>query len=101
MYAIIQTGGKQYKVQEGDAIFIEKLSANEGDTVEFDVLMLSDDNGISVGSPVAGVKVTGKVEKHGRGRKIIVYKYKAKKNYRRKQGHRQPYSKVLIEKINA
>ncbi|OEF98036.1 50S ribosomal protein L21 [Vulcanibacillus modesticaldus] len=103
MYAIIKTGGKQYKVQEGDVIYVEKLSANEGDVVEFDqVLMVQNDNGLVVGNPtVANAKVTGKVEKHGRGKKIIVYKYKAKKNYRRKQGHRQPYSKVVIEKINA
>lgn len=103
MYAIIQTGGKQYKVQEGDEIYIEKLNASEGEVVAFDqVLMVVKDNGVTVGDPVvAGAKVTGKVEKHGRGKKIIVYKYKAKKNYRRKQGHRQPYSKVVIEKIEA
>ncbi|GBF10004.1 50S ribosomal protein L21 [Tepidibacillus infernus] len=103
MYAIIKTGGKQYKVQEGDVIYIEKLSANEGETVEFDqVLVVSKDNGIVVGNPtVAGAKVTGKVEKHGRGKKIIVFKYKAKKNYHKKQGHRQPFTKVVIEKINA
>lgn len=103
MYAIFKTGGKQYKVQEGDIIYIEKLSANEGDTVEFDeVLMVSKDDGMIVGNPmVANAKITGKVEKHGRGRKIIVFKYKAKKNYHRKQGHRQPFSKVVIEKINA
>lgn len=103
MYAIVKTGGKQYKVQEGDVIYIEKLPANEGETVEFDeVLMVAKDDGIVVGDPmVANAKVTAKVEKHGRGQKIIVYKYKAKKNYRRKQGHRQPYSKVIIEKINA
>lgn len=102
MYAIIETGGKQYKVQEGDTVYIEKLPANEGDTVTFDhVLLVSKDGGVVVGSPtVAGATVTGKVEKHGKGRKIIVYKYKAKKNYRRKQGHRQPFSKVVIEKIN-
>lgn len=103
MFAIIKTGGKQYKVQEGDIIYIEKLSANEGDTVEFDeVIMVSKDNGLVVGNPtVSNAKVTGKVEKHGRGKKIIVFKYKSKKNYRRKQGHRQAFSKVVIEKINA
>lgn len=103
MYAIIKTGGKQYKVQEGDVVYIEKLSANEGEAIEFnEVLAVSNENGLVVGSPtVTGAKVTGKVEKHGRGKKIIVYKYKAKKNYHRKQGHRQPYSKVIIEKINA
>ena len=103
MYAIIKTGGKQYKVQEGDTIYIEKLSANEGETVQFDeVLMVSNDNGVVVGTPtVANATVTGKVEKHGKGQKIIVFKYKAKKNYRRKQGHRQPFTKVVIDKINA
>jgi large subunit ribosomal protein L21 len=103
MYAIIETGGKQYKVQEGDELFIEKLDANEGDTVSFDqVLAVSKDSGLVLGSPVvAGAVVSAKVERHGKGRKIIVYKYKAKKNYRRKQGHRQPYTKVVIEKIQA
>lgn len=103
MYAIIETGGKQYKVQEGDVVFIEKLDLNEGDEVTFDrVLLVSGDNGVSIGSPVvSGASVSAKVEKQGKSRKIIVYKYKAKKNYRRKQGHRQPYTKVVIGKINA
>lgn len=103
MYAIIETGGKQYKVQEGDALYIEKLNANEGDVVTFDrVLAVSGESGLKVGSPVvSGATVSAKVEKHGKGQKIIVYKYKAKKNYRRKQGHRQPYTKVVIEKIQA
>jgi large subunit ribosomal protein L21 len=102
MYAIIETGGKQYKVQEGDVLYIEKLNASDGETVNFDqVLLVSKDSGVIIGSPlVANATVTGKVEKHGKERKILVYKYKAKKNYRRKQGHRQPYSKVVIEKIN-
>jgi len=103
MYAIIETGGKQYKVQEGDVIYIEKLEAGEGDSITFDrVLAVSKGEGLVTGAPVvAGAKVTGTVEKHGKGQKIIVYKYKAKKNYRRKQGHRQPYSKVTIGKIEA
>ncbi|WP_276352817.1 50S ribosomal protein L21 [Cohnella caldifontis] len=103
MYAIIETGGKQYKVQAGDVIFVEKLSANEGDSVTFDrVLAVSGDKGLNVGSPLlAGAVVTGKVEKHVKGEKIIVYKYKPKKNYHRKQGHRQPYTKVTIEAIQA
>lgn len=103
MYAIIETGGKQYKVQEGDVIFVEKLSANEGDSITFDrVLAVSGANGLNVGSPlVAGATVTAKVEKHVKGEKIIVYKYKPKKNYHRKQGHRQPYTKVTIEAIKA
>ncbi len=103
MYAIIETGGKQYKVEEGAVLFIEKLATGEGETVTFDkVLFVSKDGKVTAGAPtVAGATVTGKVEKHGRGQKVLVYKYKAKKNYRRKQGHRQPYSKVVIEKINA
>jgi large subunit ribosomal protein L21 len=103
MYAIIITGGKQYKVQEGDVLFIEKLNAAEGEVVSFDqVLIVSNDNGLVIGSPtVSGAAVSAKVERHGKGEKIIVYKYKAKKNYRRKQGHRQPYTKVVIEKIQA
>jgi large subunit ribosomal protein L21 len=101
MYAIIETGGKQYKVQEGDVIYIEKLDAAEGDQVKFDqVLAVGSGEGLKTGEPLlAGASVTGKVEKNGRGKKIIVFKYKAKKNYRRKQGHRQPYTKVVIEKI--
>lgn len=103
MYAIIETGGKQYKVEEGQVLFIEKLAASEGDVVTFDkVLFVNKDGKIAAGTPsVAGATVTGKVEKHGKGEKVIVYKYKAKKNYRRKQGHRQPFTKVVIEKINA
>jgi large subunit ribosomal protein L21 len=104
MYAIIETGGKQYKVQAGDVLFIEKLSANEGDSVTFDrVLAVSGkDGGLTAGSPmVSGAFVTGKVEKHVKGEKIIVFKYKPKKNYKRKQGHRQPYTKVTIENIKA
>lgn len=103
MYAIIETGGKQYKVQEGDVLFIEKLNAGEGEVVTFDtVLAVSGDNGLVLGTPVvSGAKVSATVEKHGKGQKIIVYKYKAKKNYRRKQGHRQPFTKVTIGKIEA
>lgn len=103
MYAIIETGGKQYKVEEGTVLYIEKLAAAEGDVVTFDKVLLVNDNGtVKAGTPtVAGATVTGKVEKHGKGKKIIVFKYKAKKNSRRKQGHRQPFTKVVIEKINA
>jgi large subunit ribosomal protein L21 len=103
MYAIIETGGKQYKVQEGDVLFIEKLNAAEGDVVSFDrVLAVSKETGLVVGAPlVSGAAVSAKVERHGKGAKIIVYKYKPKKNYRKKQGHRQPYTKVVVEKINA
>jgi large subunit ribosomal protein L21 len=103
MYAIIETGGKQYKVQEGDVLYIEKLNAGEGESVTFDkVLAVSKESGLVLGAPlVAGAAVSAKVEKHGKGVKIIVYKYKAKKNYRRKQGHRQPFTKVVIDKIQA
>ncbi len=102
MYAIIETGGKQIKVQEGQEIYIEKLDAEVGDVVTFDQVLLVGGNDVKVGAPIVeGATVTAKVEKHDRAKKILVYKYKAKKNYRRKQGHRQPYTKVVIEKINA
>lgn len=103
MYAIIKTGGKQYRVAEGDVITVEKLTANEGDVVTFDeVLTVVKDGEVVVGKPVvAGAKVTAKVEAQGKGRKILVFKYKAKSNYRRRQGHRQPFTKVVIEKIEA
>ena len=101
MYAIIEACGKQYKVSEGDVVFFEKLDAEEGKTVKFDNVILVSDNGkIEVGTPyVKGAKVEGKVVAHGKGKKIIVFKYKAKKNYRRKQGHRQPYTKVEITSV--
>lgn len=100
MYAIIKTGGKQYKVEEGKTIFIEKLDAEVGAAVEFgDVLLLSDAD-VKIGQPfVAGAKVTGTVMEQGKGAKIRIFKYKAKSNYRRRQGHRQPFTKVKIEKI--
>ena len=101
MYAIIESCGRQYKVSEGDVVFFEKLDAEEGKKVTFDnVVLVSNDKKVEVGSPyVKGVKVEGKVVAHGKHKKIVVYKYKAKKNYRRKQGHRQPYTKVEITKI--
>ena len=101
MYAIIVTGGKQYKVSEGDIIFIEKLEAEEGTTVTFDqVIAVSGNEGLKVGAPtVAGATVTATVVKNGKGKKIYVLKYKAKKNEKKKIGHRQPYTKVQIEKI--
>ncbi|HJV17705.1 MAG TPA: 50S ribosomal protein L21 [Bacillales bacterium] len=102
MYAIIETGGKQIKVEEGQAIYIEKLNAEAGETVTFDKVLFVGGENVKVGSPlVDGATVTGTVEKQGRGKKIIVFKYKAKKNNRKKQGHRQPYTKVVIGKINA
>ncbi len=101
MYAIIESCGKQYKVAEGDVVFFEKLDTDEGKKVTFDkVVLVSEEKKVEVGAPyVKGVKVEGKVVEHGKGKKIIVYKYKAKKNYRRTQGHRQPFTKVEITKI--
>lgn len=100
MYAIIATGGKQYRVSEGDMIYIEKIDAQVDSTVSFDVLLMGNDGDVKIGTPVVeGVKVEGKVVGQIRGEKIVVYKYKSKKNYRRKQGHRQPYTKVEITKI--
>jgi large subunit ribosomal protein L21 len=103
MYAIIKTGGKQYKVAEGDVIMVEKLDAEEGAEVTFDqVLAVGREDGLTVGKPlVEGAKVTAKVEAQGKARKILVFKYKAKANYRRRQGHRQPFTKLTIEKIEA
>lgn len=103
MYAIIQTGGKQYRVTEGDVVSIEKLDVNEGDAVEFDqVLTVVKDGAVTVGKPVvAGAKVSATVLAQGKGKKILVFKYKAKSNYRKRQGHRQPFTKVKIEKIEA
>ena len=101
MYAIIESCGRQYKVAEGDVVFFEKLDVEEGKKVTFDkVVLVSEDKKVEVGAPyVKGVKVEGKVVANGKGKKILVYKYKAKKNYRRTQRHRQPYTKVEITKI--
>ena len=101
MYAIIESCGRQYKVSEGDIVFFEKLDAEEGKNVTFDnVILVSDEGKVQVGNPyVTGVKVEGKVVSHGKAKKIIVFKMKAKKNERTKQGHRQPYTKVEITSI--
>lgn len=103
MYAVIETGGKQYKVSEGDVLFVEKLDVEAGDTVTFDkVLAVGGGEGLKVGAPVVeGATVSAKVEKNGKAKKIYVFKMKRKKNYRNKKGHRQPYTKVTIETINA
>lgn len=102
MYAIIETGGKQYRVQEGDVIFVEKLDLSKDATAQFDVLLLGKEDGVTVGKPVvSGAKVSAKVLGQVKGEKIIVFKYKSKKNYRRKQGHRQPYTKLEITGITA
>ena len=101
MYAIIESCGKQYKVAKGDVVFFEKLDAEVDKKFTFDkVVLVADDEKIQIGNPyVKGVKVEGKVISHGKGKKIIVYKMKPKKNYRRKQGHRQPYTKIEITDI--
>ena len=103
MYAVIVTGGKQYRVQEGDVIYIEKLEVAADDVVEFDnVIAVGKDDGVVIGTPVVeGAKVTAKVIKNGKSKKITVFKYKAKKDSKTKKGHRQPYTKVQIEAINA
>ena len=101
MYAIIESCGKQYKVTKGDVVFFEKLETEEGKKVTFDnVVLVSEEGKVQIGNPyVKGAKVEGKVVAHGKAKKIIVFKMKAKKNYRRKQGHRQPYTKVEITNI--
>ncbi len=101
MYAIIKTGGKQYRVREGATIFVEKLESEVDAVVVFDeVLAVGSEGNLKIGTPVVeGAKVTGKVVAQGKEKKILVFKYKAKSNYRRRQGHRQPFTKVVIEKI--
>lgn len=103
MYAVLVTGGKQYKVSEGDVIFVEKLEAEVDSNVELtNVLAVAKEDGFVVGKPVVeGAKVVAKVAEQGKAKKVIVFKYKRKKDYRRKQGHRQPYTKLVIEKIEA
>ena len=102
MYAIIATGGKQYKVVEGDIIYVEKLNAATGETVTFDdVVVVNNDTDVLCGDKVANAKVTAEVVGEGKSKKVIVYKYKRKTGYHKKQGHRQPYTKVEIKAINA
>ncbi len=103
MYAVIETGGKQYKVQEGDVIYVEKLDAEAGANVAIDkVLVVAGNDDIKVGAPyVENATVDTEVLKNGKSKKIVVYKYKPKKGYHKKQGHRQPYTKLEIKKINA
>ena len=103
MYAVIKTGGKQYRVAEGDVLNVEKLNAEAGSEVGFDeVLTVVNDADVKIGQPVVeGAKVTAKVVEQGKGEKILVFKYKAKSNYRKRQGHRQPFTKVEISKIEA
>ena len=101
MYAIIATGGKQYKVSEGDVIKVEKIDAEAGNTVTFDQVIAVSDNTLKVGEDVAKATVSATVMEQGRGKKVIVYKYKRKTGYHKKNGHRQAYTQVKIEKINA
>lgn len=102
MYAIIETGGKQVKVEKGQEIYVEKVNADAGETVTFDKVLFVGGDNTKVGAPfVDGASVTAKVEKQGRQKKLTVFKYKPKKNYKRKQGHRQPYTKLVVEDINA
>ena len=102
MYAIIATGGKQYKVSEGDVINVEKLAVEAGETVTFEqVLMVSDNGSVKAGADAAGATVTASVVKEGRAKKVIVYRYKRKSGYHKKNGHRQSYTQVKIESINA
>jgi len=101
MYAIIATGGKQYKVAEGDVIIVEKLGAEAGETVTFDEVLAVSNDGLKVGDDVKGASVTASVIENGKAKKVIVYKYKPKTGYHKKNGHRQQYTKVKIEKINA
>lgn len=102
MYAIIATGGKQYKVAEGDIIKVEKLGVEAGETVSFDQVLAVNNGEMTVGNPVvAGASVSATVVEEGKNRKVIVYRYKRKTGYHKKNGHRQPYTKVKIDKINA
>lgn len=102
MYAIIETGGKQIKVEVGQEIYVEKLGVEADEVVTFDKVLFVGGETVKVGAPtVAGATVTAKAVKEGKQKKIVVFKLKAKKNYRRKQGHRQPYTKLVVETINA
>ncbi len=103
MYAVIETGGKQYRVQEGDILFIEKLDVKADDVIDFDkVIVVGKEDGVAIGTPVVeGAKVTAKVLKNGKGKKIVVFKYRPKKDSKTKKGHRQPYTQVQIQSINA
>ncbi|MFK5883720.1 MAG: 50S ribosomal protein L21 [Candidatus Izemoplasma sp.] len=102
MYAVIDTGGKQVRVSEGQVIYVEKLDVNEGDNYTFENVLMIGGSKLQVGSPyLAGMTVDAVVDKHGKQKKIVIYKYKPKKKYRRKQGHRQTYTKLTITKINS
>lgn len=101
MYAVVKTGGKQYRVSVGDEIFVEKMNNEVNEEITFDeVLAVSNDDGLHLGDKLSSAKITGEVLKQGRGKKIVVFKYKPKKGYRRKKGHRQPYTRVRITGIS-
>ena len=101
MFAVIKTGGKQYRVQEGDVIYVEKLNAEVDSNIKFDVLLMGEGDDVTVGTPVVeGASVEGRVLAQGKAKKIVVFKYKSKKNYRKTNGHRQPFTKVEIKKIS-
>ena len=101
MFAVIKTGGKQYRVQEGDVIYVEKLNAEVDSSVKFDVLLMGEGNDVTVGTPVVeGASVEGRVLAQDKAKKIVVFKYKSKKTYRKTNGHRQPFTKVEIKKIS-
>ena len=99
MYAIVENGSKQYKAEIGSVIKFEKLKANGGDQVEFDVVLVADESGVKVAEDAKAFKAVGEVLEQGKNKKIVVYKYKAKKNVRKKQGHRQPFTRLLVENI--
>lgn len=103
MYAVIETGGKQYRVEEGDILFIEKLDVKADDVVDFDkVIVVGKEDGAVIGTPIVeGAKVSAKVLKNGKGKKIVVFKYRSKKDSKTKKGHRQPYTQIQIQSINA
>jgi len=99
MYAVIEAGGKQYRVQEGDVITVEKIKAEVGEAVTFNTLLISAEGEVKVGAPYLNEVVTGTVVEHGKGQKVIIFKYKAKKDYRKKQGHRQPYTMLRLKQL--
>lgn len=101
MYAIALTGGKQYKVSKDDIISVDKIDLEPGSKINLDVIMISDEGNVKVGNPIDGASVEAEILRSGKGKKIIVYKYKAKKNYRKRQGHRQPYTLLKVLSINS